>query len=313
LRGETWIGKLRHRDDWFLAGSRAPEQAWVVEWRSRRPGWHFEQALVELGSETAADARRRADLVARAKVLIVGPAQARPGPFAIPSTDLGSSQGLRNRIEAISHALQSAEHRLGEAAKITEEWGGISVLVALSDALAWLRVLDEVLRFTWRRVVDPELREAESQRIDAGLAARRELPDFAEEAFAGRERTGAPYVEWTLLLIDRGLAFSPADLQGLRWVAGKMLHYGPLPVLELRQRNQGGPPHWTWRQAQVIFPPASRERSARQRGFYEDHLAGRTMLSSFNLTFMLIEMELLFFGLIRKSSNDGALGRWDSE
>jgi hypothetical protein len=81
-----------------------------------------------------------------------------------------------------------------------------------------------------------------------------------------------------------------------------MLHYGPLPVVELRQMRPGAPPHWTWRPAQEIFPRISQERGRRQRGFYEAHLAGRTMLSTFKLTFMLIEMELLFFGLIRESS-----------
>jgi hypothetical protein len=305
-REEVWRGSLRHRDDWFLPGARAPEPAWVVEWRSDRPGWHFEQALVELGVGAAGDEERRADLASRARALIEAPLDEPPGPFAIPSTDLDSSQGLRDRIEAISHALQSAEHRLGEAARITEEWGGMSVLVALSETLAWLRVLDEVLQFTWRRVVDPEHREAESRRIDHALRARRKLPDFAGEAAEKRRLNRSPYEEWTLLLIDRGLALSPGDLEGLRWLAGKMLHYGPLPVVELRQRIQGSPPHWTWRPATEIFPPVARERNARRRGLYEAHLAGRTMLSSFKLTFMLIEMEHLFFGLIRRSSQGGA-------
>lgn len=300
--GEAWIGTLRRRENWFADGARLPEPGWVVEWTSAVPGWPVGQALVERGIEPAGDEARRADLATRARALIEAPQEPPPDPFGIPSTDLVSSRGLRDRIEAISHALQSAEHRLGEATKITEEWGGVTVLVALSETLAWLRVLDEVLRYTWRRVVDPNLREQQSRRIDEALRARREIPDFAAEAFAGRRRSGLPYEEWTLLLIDRGLALSPADLQGLRWLAGKMLHYGPLPVVELRQMRSGAPPHWTWRPAQEIFPPISQERGRRQRGFYEAHLAGRTMLSTFKLTFMLIEMELLFFGLIRESS-----------
>jgi hypothetical protein len=312
-RGEEWVGTLRWRDDWFLSQSQVPEPAWVVEWRSERPGWYFEQALVELGAGAADDDGRRADLVGRAMALIEKPAGPAPEPFAIPATNRDSSEGLRNRIEAISHALQSAEHRLGEAARITEEWAGMRVLVALSEALAWLRVLDEVLSWTWRHAVDPRIREAESQRIDDALQRRRELPDFAEEAADERWRSGDPYREWTLLLMDRGLALSPGDLGGLRWLAGKMLHYGPLPVVELRQPIQGSQPRWHWRPASEIFPPMPRERGRRQKGLYEAHLAGRTMLSKFKLTMMLIEMELLFFGLIRKSATDGGLRYWASD
>jgi hypothetical protein len=312
-RGDNWIGALRCRDDWFTDGSKAPESAWVVEWRSRRPGWYFEQALVELGAQAANDERRRDDLAMRAAALIDQPLGSPPEPFAVPSTDRDSSDGLRNRIEAISQALQDAEHRLDEAARVTEEWAGMTVLIALSEALAWLRVLDEVLDWAWRHAVEPGLREAESRRVDDVLQKRRTLPDFAQEAASQRQNSGSPYQEWTLLLLDRGLALSPGDLGGLRWLAGKMLHYGPLPVVELRQSNQGSPPRWTWRPANKIFPPIPDERSRRQKEFYEAHLAGRTMLFKFKLTFMLIEMEILFFGLLRKSSQEGALGYWRSE
>lgn len=312
-REEDWIGTVRCRDDWFLNQSQLPEPAWVVEWRSERPGWHFEQALVELGAGAADDDGRRADLVRRATALIEKPPELGPKPFAIPATDRDSAEGLRNRIEAISHALQSAEHRLDEAARIKEEWAGMRVLMALSEALAWLRTLDEVLGWTWRHAVDPTLREAESQRIDEALERRRELPDFAKVAVDERRRSGDPYEDWTLLLMDRGLALSPGDLGGLRWPAGKMLHYRPLPVVELRQANQGSQPRWSWRPASEIFPPLPGERSRRQKEVYEAHLAGRTMLSKFKLTLMLIEMEILFFGLIRRSATGGALGYWTSD
>ena len=301
-RGDTWIGTLRWRNDWFADGSRLPEPGWVVEWRSEVPGWPVGQALVEPGVEPARDGARRTDLANRARALIDAPEEPAPRPFGVPTTDLVSGGGLRDRIETISHALQASEHRLGEAARITEDWGGITVLVALTETLAWLRVLDEALGFTWRRVVDPPVREEQSLRVDAALRARREIPDFAVEASAERRRSGLPYEEWTLLLIDRGLALSPADLQGLRWLAGKMLHYGPLPVVELRQMRPGSPPRCKWHPAEEIFPLVSKERNRRQRAFYEAHLAGRTMLSKFKLTFMLIEMELLFLGLIRRSS-----------
>src|ERR1700743_2683090 len=78
---------------------------------------------------------------------------------------------------------------------------------------------------------------------------RRELPDFAKVAVDERRRSGDPYEEWTLLLRDAGFALWSGALGVLRWLAGKMLHYGPLPVVELRQANQGSQPRWSWRPA----------------------------------------------------------------
>jgi hypothetical protein len=157
------------------------------------------------------------------------------------------------------------------------------------------------MKFTWQEFLPTNVRESASKEIDAAIARRTELPDFARDADSERRKMGEPYPEWTLLLLDRGLALSPGDLQGLRWLAGKMLHYGPLPAVELRQMYEGAPPHWTWRSADEIYPDASRDRRRGQRRLYEAHIAGESMLSKFRLTMMLIEMEHLFFGLIRKA------------
>lgn len=176
--------------------------------------------------------------------------------------------------------------------------GGIKVLTTLTEALAWLRALDDVLSFTWKKEIHPDIREAASRRIDQAISRRSELPRFVHEALVERERSHEPYAEWPLLLLDRGLALFPGDLQGLRWLAGKMLHFGPVPAVELRQFRAGAQPRWTWRRAAEIFPDASRDQRQGQRHFYEIHLADKPMLSKFELTMMLIEMEHLFFGLL---------------
>jgi hypothetical protein len=302
-QGAVWIGSLRLLDAWFTAGSRIPQKAWVVEWQVESRATVFERALVELGASSALDEERKADLARRARALIGERVQSSPAPFGAVSTDLDSSQGLRDRIEAISHALQAAQHRLGEDARITEEWGGVKVLTSLTEALAWLRALDEVLRFTWQQAIHPTLKEVASKQIDDAISRRKELPDFVQEAFAERQLRGSPYTDWTLLLLDRGLALSPGDLRGLRWLAGKMLHLGPVPAVELTQLRPGVQPRWTWRRAEEIFPNADEDLRLGQRRHYEANLAGRSMLSKFKLTLMLIEAELLFCGLIRKSED----------
>lgn len=311
-RGDAWIGSLCLLDAWFTTRSRTPRSAWVIEWQVGSGPRLSEQALVELDGKPALDGEQKADLARRACALIGDRIQPPPA-FGAVSTDVESSQGRCDRIKAISHALQGAEHRLDAAARITEEWGGVKVLTSLMEALAWLRALDEVLRFTWQQAVHPTLREAASKQIDDAISRRRELPDFVQEAFAERQRRGSPYTEWTLLLLDRGLALSPGDLQGLRWLVGKMLHFGPVPAVELTQFRPGVQPRWTWRRADEIFPDASEDRRPGQRRLYEANLAGRSMLSKFKLTMMLIETELLFCGLIRKTDEADRLHAQDTE
>lgn len=303
-RDDNWIGSLRLVDAWFMAESRIPQRAWVIEWQVEGGAISAEQALVELGGQPALDEGRKTELLELGCSLIRDRAASPLAPFGAVSTDIDLSQGLRDRIEAISHALQHAEHRLHEAARITEEWGGVKVLTALTEALAWLRSLDDVLRFTWQKAVRMTVREAASQRIDQAISRRQELPSFVQDALVERRHGGLPYAEWTLLLLDRGLVLSPGDLQGLRWIAGKLLHFGPVPAVELVQLRAGAEPRWTWRRADLIFPDASRDRRLGQRRLYEAHIAGKTMLSKFKLTMMLIEMEHLFFRLIRESSEE---------
>ncbi|HEY3492024.1 MAG TPA: hypothetical protein VGK43_03670, partial [Solirubrobacterales bacterium] len=158
-----------------------------------------------------------------------------------------------------------------------------------------------VLTYTWKREIHPAVRESASRDIDAAIARRTEMPSFVREAHVERGRSGEPYADWPLLLLDRALAVSPEQLQGLRWLAGKMLHFGPLPAVGLQQARAGSRPHWTWLAASEIFPDVAKDRRRDQRRAYEATLSGKPMMQTFRLTMMLIEMEHLFFGMVRRS------------
>ncbi|MEA2898693.1 MAG: hypothetical protein QOJ84_4308, partial [Bradyrhizobium sp.] len=88
------------------------------------------------------------------------------------------------------------------------------------------------------------------------------------------------------------------------WLAGKLLHHGPLPIAELRHWRAGAEPRWKFRSAEEIFPAFLGERSPPQRALYEDCLAGKDVLGSLNVTGALIETEFLFLRLLRESSEE---------
>jgi hypothetical protein len=98
------------------------------------------------------------------------------------------------------------------------------------------------------------------------------------------------------------LALPRVELLGLRWLAGKMLHFGPLPAVELRHWREGAEPRWKWRASDEIFDPREPEIRRSQRPAYDQALAGRDVLGTFNLTMVLIETEHLFFRLIRAAN-----------
>jgi hypothetical protein len=91
----------------------------------------------------------------------------------------------------------------------------------------------------WQRDLPSSVREAASQRVDEYVARRPHLADAMGPVREQRRRTGEPYSDWTQLLIGKGLFVPRAKLKGLRWVAGKLLHFGPLPTIELRHWRRG--------------------------------------------------------------------------
>jgi hypothetical protein len=227
-----------------------------------------------------------------------------PAGFAIASTGKGSTAELRDRIELTSHALQAAEARLNGAARREDEHAAVLIAIALTETLMWVRTLDDVMNDAWQRDLPSSVREAASQRVDEYVARRPHLADAMRPVREQRRRTGEPYSDWTQLLIGKGLFVPRAKLKGLRWVAGKLLHFGPLPAIELRHWRAGAAPRWKWRDADEIFPPALPERHEAQRMDYQRHLAGRDVLGSLNLTIMLIELEHLVLALLREAAQD---------
>jgi hypothetical protein len=296
-RGDDLAGRVVI-DCWFEPGTREPRTAWVVDFMLS-DDTIMQRALVELDAEPARDERRMAELSEAAEEAIRCGPPPTPEPFGMATTGMASAAELRGRIDLVSHALQTAEGRLGDVAQTTESWSADIVVISLTETLAWLRVLDELLCFTWRKFVSGNVREAASTEIDKLIARHGAAAGCMTDAREERERTGAPYADWTTLLIGSGLALSRPELQGLRWLAGKMLHFGPLPATELRQWRAGEEPRWKWRQPDAIFPSDQSEQQAGQRALYAEHLAGNDVVGTLNLTTMLIEMEHRFFKMLR--------------
>lgn len=294
------IGCLRLVRDWHEPGERRPRAAWVVEWMDASSPI-MQRGLVELDAQPATSDARMAELSERAgKVVAAGPLPTPPA-FGIASTGMATSSELRDRIELTSHALQEAEGRLGVAARRDDEHASMHVAIALTEVLSWVRALDEVMTYAWNEHLSSEVREAASRSADAFIARQGKGPSAVIQAFAVRQRARQPYPDWTLVLVGRGVYIARAELQGLRWLASKLLHFGPLPAMELRHWRAGEPPRWKWRRADDIFPRLMKEQQESQRADYDEHLAGRDVIGSLNLATVLIETEHLFFRLLREA------------
>lgn len=227
--------------EWFESGERVGQPAWVVEWLP--PGGRMTaRALVALTGDLPAGDEARHRLCEKAvEVARSGPPD-EPRPFGHAPTGMACGDELVNRIELISHALQAAEGRLHQAAPINEDWGGDLVAIALTECLAWLRALDEVMVQLWQQFLPEQVREDVSRRVDAFLERPNVSAGFMDEQREERQRTGSAYRDWTIALLVEGTALPRQELAGLRWLAGKMLHFGPLPATELRHWRAGEEP-----------------------------------------------------------------------
>jgi hypothetical protein len=79
----------------------------------------------------------------------------------------------------------------------------------------------------------------------------------------------------------------------MRWLAGKLLHFDPLPAVELKQWREGEAPWWKWRPSKETFPAKRAERKSHDRSAYDRYLAGRDLISTFNLFDALQSAEFL--------------------
>ncbi len=308
LTDDRCIAKIAVVDDWYEPEHREPSSAWVVEWvdpEDKQPMMH--RALIELGDTPASDDARRRELVARAQAVAAEGRPADPAPFGVATTGSATRAELFDRAKQAIYAVDAANARVRQAVRRNDEFEATALTVALTEMLAWLRCLDELLCHLWRTHVAATVREQASTAVDRSLQRLTSAPADLLAASQTRETNGEPYADWTLVLIAKGLLLERRQLRGLRWLAGKMLHFGPLPVAELRHWRAGAEPKWVWRPAHEIVPPTEPEERSSQRAAYEKHLRGRTITSTLSPTIILIETELLFYRLLRDSDEDAGL------
>lgn len=286
---------LKLVDDWYLPGSREPSRAWVVEWFDRSGDEpRMAETRLDISAEPALDEDAMAGLSELGAAVARKAAPAEPEPFGQPETGLVQGPEVHQRIKLISRAIQQAEGRLGDAARITEPWGGQRVLIALTEAVSWIRALDDAMNHLWRGVSD-ELRADITARIDAALKRPGWNSNFV--AWAESERGDAGYDDWTLGLLVRSTGLPREDLRGMRWLAGKLLHFGPLPAVQLEQWREGVSPRWKWRASKEIFPAKRGERKSHDRLAYDRYLAGHDLVGTFNFFDALLATEFLAWDL----------------
>jgi hypothetical protein len=282
-------------DDWYPEGSRKPEPAWTVEWLC---GSGEEARMVRDRLDIAPNAAQDRDAMVRvseaAAQLARGSAPGEPPPFGHAGTGITRAAEAHKRVELISHAVQAASGRLHEAALSDHEWAGDLVLVALTEAVAWVRALDDAMNHLWRARPKPYFGDI-TKKIDSVLQRRGWDPKFVSWARSRRDAAG--YDDWTIGLLIRGIGVPRDELLGIRWLAGKLLHFGPLPAVELKQWRAGEPPRWKWRPAADIFSTTRGERRSDGRSAYDDALAGRDLIGTFNLFDPLHAAELLAWEL----------------
>lgn len=223
-------------------------------------------------------------------------------PFRLDTPRTGLARGVEiyRRIELISHAIQEAQGRLDEAARVTESWGGQRVLIALTETVGWVRALDDSMSHVWRDLSN-EMRADITARIDEAL----ERPGWEARfvAWAKAQRGRGAYSDWTLGLLVQSEALSREDLRGMRWLAGKLLHFGPLPAVELKQWREGESPRWKWRPSSDVFPTTRGERRSHDRSAYDRCLAGRDLIGTLNLFDALFAAESLAWALTARSES----------
>lgn len=288
---------------WHECGDRVGASSWVVSFTVMDEGGpvaHIRR--LEPGpADLAADVERRTKLTLRAlEVADLGPTEPpRPVVFEFGEPD----ELLIRQIEMLHTGCGQAIGRVNEATRDHSPWASVRFHQTLTEALLWIRLIDDVLRQAWR-AADPAARELVSQRTDQWLARlldaepARAGASAALRAYAQRVDDREPYRDWATAAIGHGADTSKEDLDAFRWLAGKLLHLAPRPVVELAQWRPGVEPRWKWRGAEAILPKAQdKERHWPNRAAYERRLAGRDVVGSLNLTMTLIEAQHMFVRL----------------
>lgn len=296
---------LRLAYDWYEPGEREPQTAWVVEWvEMEDAGPMMHRALVELGGAPVDDEARRAELIAKAEAVVAQGKPAEPPAFGFAPTGSETRADLCERVKLTVYAVDAASGRVANAAQRKDEFAAPAVSVALTEMLAWLRGLDELMNYVWEKAVTAAVRKGASQATDDYVARLTSPPPELSAAVAERARAGEPYADWTFALVAKEAYLQRGELRALRWLAGKLLHYGPLPAAELRHWRAGAEPRWKWRAAEAIFPLSDGEKRPSQRAVYEKHLRGRDIVGTVLMADALVETEYLFYRLLRDSDEE---------
>jgi hypothetical protein len=228
-------------------------RAWTVEWLDQSgDDPKMVRTYLDIDAEPAVEEDQMARLSeVAARVARGATITAEPLPFGHASTGLVEGGHIHKRVVLISHAIQEASGRLHEAAPCEEEWGADLVLIALTEALGWVRALDDAMRHIWRARPQPAFADITAQ-IDQVLERPGWDPGFVAWAKSRRDSDG--YDDWTIGLLIRHAGLPREELRGGRWLAGKMLHFRPPPATEVTQWRAGEPPRWKWRKSPTSSP-----------------------------------------------------------
>jgi hypothetical protein len=292
-------GFIQLVSDWYEAGARTPSVAWVIDWMAAGHD-AMQRGLIELDGTPATSSDERARIAERAMQVIHAGPPPTPAQFGAMEAGLLTRAGVKDLVELSSHSLQEAVARVFRAARREDEYAVLNINTGLLEVVGWTRALDELMQRVWDHWLTPAVREQASLDVDATLTRPSISRGVVAEVGAAR-RIGHPYPSWTHALVAKGVWLPPAELRAFRWLAGKLLHHGPLSVVELRHWRAGEQPRWKWRAADSIYPRPLPEEREGQRTVYDQLLAGRDVVGSLLPVEALIEMEHLFFGLLRDS------------
>jgi hypothetical protein len=187
---------LKLVDDWYMSECREPVRAWVVEWLDRsQEEPRMARTRLDIEGQPVPDENTMARLSDAGAAVARTAAPAEPEPFGHAETGVGRGIEIHRRIELISHAIQEAEGRLNVAARIAEPWGAHRVLIALTEAVGWVRALDDAMNYVWRGLSD-EVRADITAWIDEALERPGWDQKFVAWAKAERNEPGTRTGRW---------------------------------------------------------------------------------------------------------------------
>jgi hypothetical protein len=266
----------------------------------------MQRALVELDATPAQSEKRMATLTERAREVIEAGPPAETARFGEAKTGLRTRAEIRDLVELTSYAVQEASGRVVDAAMSDHDYAVMRVNTAALEAVGWLRALDELMQtVVWQQQLTPAVRKRVSNEVDQQISRPEVIDAVRVEAAANRCSDGS-YTYWTDALLSKGVWLPRRDMQAFRWLAGKLLHHGPLSAVELHHWRVGEKPRWKWRHADSIFTPSLGEERPKQRQAYSEKLAGRDVAGTIEFARVLIEMEHLFYRLLRESEEEEA-------